>query len=79
MSNSTSLQIIASDNLSTVTGGAMPGWVKPTAKFVGKKVLGPVSAAWTAYDGTTGYLDARDKGKSVPDSLRAGAKKAFLG
>jgi hypothetical protein len=79
MSNTTALQTISTDNLSDVTGGAMPKWVKPAAKFAGKKVLGPVSAAWTAYDGTKGYLDARDQGKSVPQSVGEGLKKAFLG
>jgi hypothetical protein len=79
MSSNTALQTISADNLSTINGGALPGWVKPAAKFVGKKVLGPVSAAWTAYDGVSGYLDARDQGKSVPQSVGAGLKNAFLG
>ena len=62
-------------DLDNATGGGA-AWLKPAAKFVGKKVLGPVSAAWTAYDATTGYLNARDQGKSVGASLWEGAKAA---
>jgi hypothetical protein len=65
---------ISAADLDTATGGA--GWLKGAAKFVGKKVLGPVSAAWTAYDATTGYLNARDQGKTVGASLWEGAKAA---
>ncbi len=56
----------------------MSMWLKPAAKFVGKKVLGPVSAAWTAYDGVNGYLNARDQGKGVGASLWEGAKNAVF-
>lgn len=75
MSNHIELDSLSSDQLVGVNGG-LPKWVKPAAKFVGKKVLGPVSAAWTAYDGVSGYLDARKQGKSVGDSLKDGVKNA---
>jgi hypothetical protein len=65
---------ISATDLDHTTGGA--GWLKPAAKFVGKKVLGPISAAWTAYDATNGYLNARDQGKGVGESLWEGAKAA---
>lgn len=68
---------ISSDDLNNTTGGA-GGWLKPAAKFVGKKVLGPVSAAWTAYDGVNGYLNARDQGHGVGRSLWEGAKNAVF-
>lgn len=67
------LQTISTDQLDATTGG---GWIKAAAKFTGKKILGPIGAAWTAYDGVTGYLDARDKGKGVGESLWEGAKAA---
>ena len=70
---SQSFSEISSIDLGAATGGA--GWIKG-AKFLGKKVLGPVSAAWTAYDATSGYLNARDKGKGVGASLWEGAKSA---
>lgn len=79
MSNNTDLQTISATDLETASGGGVPVWVKPAAKIVGKKVLGPVSAAWTAYDGVNGYLKARDQGKSVPASVGEGLKHAFLG
>jgi len=66
---------LSSADLDFATGGVSP-WLKGAAKFVGKKVLGPVSAAWTAYDATTGYLHARDQGKGVGESLWEGAKAA---
>jgi hypothetical protein len=65
---------VSTADLDQATGGAP--WLKGAAKFVGKKVLGPVSAAWTAYDATTGYLNARDQGKGVGESLWEGAKAA---
>jgi hypothetical protein len=65
---------ISAADLDDATGGG--GWLKPVAKFVGKKVLGPISAAWTAYDATSGYLNARDQGKGVGESLWEGAKAA---
>lgn len=67
------LEVVSSDELEPVAGG---GWAKSTAKFVGKRVLGPVAVAWTAYDGVSGYLDARDQGKSVGQSLWQGVKSA---
>ena len=70
-----SITEISTADLDLATGGVSP-WIKGAAKFVGKKVLGPVSAAWTAYDATTGYLNARDQGKSVGQSLWEGAKAA---
>lgn len=75
MSNNIEFASLSSDQLVSINGG-LPSWVKPAAKFVGKKVLGPVSAAWTAYDGVNGYLDARKQGKSVGDSLKDGVKNA---
>jgi len=68
-------QTISKDELSLVGGGA--GWgaaAKVGAKFVGKKVLGPVGAAYSAYEGVKGYLHARDQGKGVGASLWQGAK-----
>jgi hypothetical protein len=70
-----SITEISTADLELATGGITP-FIKGAAKFVGKKVLGPVSAAWTAYDATTGYLNARDQGKSVGESLWEGAKAA---
>jgi hypothetical protein len=64
---------LSNDQLDAATGG---GWMGKVAKFAGKKVLGPVSAAWTAYDGVKGYLDARDQGKGVGESMWEGAKSA---
>ncbi len=79
MSNDNELQAISLDQLNTVNAGfGFPKWVKPVAKFAGKKVLGPVSAAWTAYDAADGYLTAREHGKGVKDSLIAGAKNAVF-
>lgn len=66
---------LSTADLEAATGGLNP-FIKGAAKFVGKKVLGPVSAAWTAYDATTGFLDARKQGKGVGESLWEGAKKA---
>lgn len=71
-----SITEISTADLEHATGGINP-FIKGAAKFVGKKVLGPVSAAWTAYDATTGYLNARDQGKSVGESLWEGAKAAI--
>ncbi|HEY6173340.1 MAG TPA: hypothetical protein VIX73_02810 [Kofleriaceae bacterium] len=75
MTVTSSITEISAADLELATGGINP-FLKGAAKFVGKKVLGPVSAAWTAYDATTGYLNARDKGKSVGESLWEGAKAA---
>lgn len=78
MSNHTDFVSLSSDQLADISGGGLPGWVKPAAKFVGKKVLGPVSAAWTAYDGVSGFLKARDQGKSFGDSVKDGVKNAIF-
>lgn len=75
MTTEHSFSALSSVDLESTTGGGA-GWLKPAAKFVGKKVLGPVSAAWTAYDATNGYLNARDQGKGVGASLWEGAKAA---
>lgn len=71
-----SFDTLTHDDLDAIHGGN--GWSKAgkVAKFAGKKVLGPVSAAWTAYDGVSGYLDARKQGKGVGASLWEGAKNA---
>lgn len=75
MSAISTLPELSSADLEAATGGLNP-FIKGAAKFVGKKVLGPVSAAWTAYDAASGYLSARDQGKSVGESLWEGAKAA---
>lgn len=70
---------ISSTDLDTVTGGGVP-WkkiAKKAVKVVGKKVLGPVSAAWTGYDAVDGYLDARENGDSVLKSIGKGAYNAL--
>lgn len=77
MSNDLSIQTISSDQLDNVTGGGF-GWLKPVAKFVGKKVLGPVSAAYSGYAGTSKFLDDRDQGKSFGRSLWDGVKAAVI-
>jgi hypothetical protein len=77
MSNHNELQALSSDQLIEVNGG-LPEWVKPVAGFVGKKVLGPVSAAWTAYDAADGFLTAREQGKGVGESLIEGGKNALF-
>lgn len=78
MSNDLSIQTLSSDNLDNVTGGFGFGWLKPVAKFVGKKVLGPVSAAYSGYEGTSKFLDDRDHGKSFGRSLWDGVKAAVI-
>jgi len=77
MNSSThTLSEISKDELHDTTGGA--GWVKPAAKFVGKKVLGPVGTVWSAYEGVKSFKKARDDGKSVGRSLFEGAKEAVF-
>jgi hypothetical protein len=66
-----SFHTISFDQLDNVSGG---GWAGTAAKFIGKKVLGPVAAAYSAYEGVKGYLNARDQGKGVGESLLQGAK-----
>jgi hypothetical protein len=73
-----SIQTLSSDQLTHVNGGFGLGWLKPAAKFLGKKVLGPVSAAYSAYEGTSKFLDDRDHGKSVGRSLWDGVKAAVI-
>ena len=78
-SNNTKFENIASDQLSSVSGGI--GWgkiAKVTGKVVGKKFLGPVSAAWTGYDVTKAVLKAHGQHKSVGDTVKAGAKALVL-
>ena len=72
------LQTISSDQLSDVTGGFGFGWLKPAAKILGKKVLGPVSAAYSGYSAVNKFLDDRDHGKSIGRSLWDGAKAAVI-
>jgi hypothetical protein len=79
MSNTVALEAISSDQLTDVTGGISFGWVKPAAKFVGKRLLGPASAVYAGYQGGNAYFDARDHGQSVKSSLWAGVKKAVVG
>jgi hypothetical protein len=69
----TPFQTLTHDDLAHTTGGA--GWVGKGLKFLGKKA-GPIGAAWTAYDGVNGYMNARDQGKGVGESLWEGAKSA---
>jgi len=79
MSNPISLSPLDAATLDAVTGGFPgAGLLKPVAKFAGKKVLGPVGWAWSAYDGTSAFLDARKHGKSVGSSLWEGAKSAAI-
>jgi hypothetical protein len=77
MSNHNDPESLSADVLAAVTGGGL-GWLKPLAKFGGKKVLGPVGWAWSAYDGTSAFIDARKHGKSVGASLWEGAKSAVI-
>lgn len=77
MSNDLSIQTLPSDQLDHVTGGGF-GWLKPAAKFLGKKVLGPVSAAYSGYEGTSKFLEDRDHGKSFGRSLWDGVKAAVI-
>ena len=77
MSNHVALETISLNQLEDVTGAGF-GWVKPLVKFGGKKVLGPVGWAWSAYDGTSAFLKARKEGKSVGSSLWEGAKNAVV-
>jgi hypothetical protein len=72
MTNDT-LTTLSTEQLDQINGGL--DW-KRGLKFAGKKALGPVSAAWSGYDGVNGYLDAREKGKSVKSSLWSGLKSA---
>ncbi len=67
---------LASDQLDAITGGGAWATTKAVGKFVGKRFLGPAAAVWTGYDAVTGYLDARDQGKGVGESLWEGAKSA---
>jgi hypothetical protein len=69
--NAAEFETISVEQMDDVSGGF--GW-KAAAKFVGKKVLGPVGAAYSAYEGTKAYLNARDQGKGVGESLWEGAK-----
>jgi hypothetical protein len=67
------------NTLDTVTGGVDWGKVaKKAGKFVAKKALGPISAAWTGYDAVDGYLDARENGDGVLKSVGKGAMNAVL-
>jgi hypothetical protein len=77
MSNHTDLPSISTDQLADVTGAGW-GWVKPVAKFAGKKLLGPASAAYSGYAGTSKFLDDRDHGKSIKTSLKDGLKAALF-
>jgi hypothetical protein len=77
MSNDLSIQTLSSDQLGNVTGGGF-GWLKPAAKILGKKVLGPISAAYSGYAATSKFLDDRDHGKSIGRSLWDGAKAAVI-
>jgi hypothetical protein len=84
-----SLETISIADLGRVTGGANPppnnGGAPPSglkkagkvAKLVGKRVLGPIGLAWTAYDGVSGFVNARKQGKSVGESLKDGALNAI--
>lgn len=76
-SHTPALQTLSTDQLTTATGGGW-GWVKPAAKILGKKVLGPVSAAYSGYCATSKFLDDRDHGKSLKTSLWDGAKAAVI-
>lgn len=79
MSNNTQIENVSSEQLSSVSGGI--GWgaiAKTGAKVVGKKVLGPVSAAWTGYDVTKAVLKAHDEHKSFGDTVKAGVKAAIF-
>ena len=69
--NATEFETISVEQMDDVSGGI--GW-GTAAKFVGKKVLGPIGAAYSAYEGTKAYLNARDQGKGVGESLWEGAK-----
>jgi len=78
MSNNTiAFATITTDQLTDVTGGGF-GWLKPVAKFVGKKLLGPASAAYSGYAGTTKFLEDRDQHKSIKTSLWDGLKAAVI-
>lgn len=85
------LEAISLVELERVTGGApnpppSQGGGVPTsglkkagkvAKLVGKRVLGPIGLAWTAYDGVSGFVNARKQGKGVGESLKEGALNAI--
>jgi hypothetical protein len=78
MSNELPIHILSSDQLSSATGGFGFGWLKPVAKFVGKKVLGPVGAAYSGYEGVSKFLSDRDHHKSFGTSLWDGVKAAVI-
>lgn len=85
--NNDSFQTLSITDLDRVIGGRnepdkpkppSSGWSKlgKVAKFAAKKA-GPIGAAWTAYDGVSGFLDARKQGKGVAESLKDGALNAI--
>ncbi|HEX3761820.1 MAG TPA: hypothetical protein VHW23_24140 [Kofleriaceae bacterium] len=78
MSNSIAFQTVSSDQLTSVSGGFGLGWLKPVAKFAGKKVLGPASAAISGYQGMNKFLDDRDHHKSFGRSVWDGVKAAVI-
>jgi hypothetical protein len=78
MSNELAIQTLSSDQLDHVTGGFGFGWLKPAAKILGKKVLGPVSAVYSGYAGTSKFLEDRDHHKSIGRSLWDGLKAAVI-
>lgn len=78
MSNSNiALEALSSDQLSNVAGGGF-GWIKPVARFAGKRVLGPFGAAYSGYVGTKKFLDDRRQHKSFGTSLKDGLKTGLF-
>lgn len=72
MSNIT-FQDLSPEQMTNATGGNA---VTSAAKFVAKKI--PILGwAWTAFDAAKGFIDARNEGKSVGESLANAGQKAI--
>ena len=82
MSNNIAFQTLSNDQLDNVGGGfGLPSFLKPVAKiagFAGKKVLGPISAAYSGYEGMNAFLKDRSQHKGIGTSLWDGVKAAVI-
>jgi hypothetical protein len=67
------------EELDSVTGGASVGGFLRGAGRVAGKLAWPVTAGFAAYDGVTGYNNARAQGHGVARSVGEGALDAVNG